>query len=345
MKKKKITIYDIASELKVSPSTVSRALKDHHSISKKTKKAVLKIVKRTGYKPNILAAGLRSNQTNTIGVIISEINRPFISSLISGIEVAANKAGYNVIICQSHDSFKKEVDNAQSLFASRVEGLVVSLAMETVKYDHFRQFMENEIPVVFVDRVPEEIASDKVVIDNYSAGYRATEHLIQQGCRRIAHFGGSQKRNIYRERQKGYIEALRKYNLDIDEELIINTYVISSEEGFKITQQLMSLDNPPDGIFSASDTAAVSAIQYAKHHGIAVPDDLAVIGFNNDPISLIIDPALSTVSHPAVEMGKIAAHQVLHNKENKEIISARTTSLDTELIIRASSLKNASSLG
>jgi len=339
VKKRKITIYDIARELNVSPSTVSRALKDHHSISKKTKKAVLKIVKETGYKPNVLAASLRNNKTNTIGVIISEINRPFISSLISGVEIAANKAGYNVIICQSHDSFEKEVANAQSLYASRVEGLVVSLAMETCNYDHFYQFMENDIPVVFVDRVPEEVPSDKVVIDNYSAGYRATEHLIEQGCRRIAHFGGSQIRNIYRERQSGYIDALKKYNLEIDENLIINTYVTSAEEGFKMTRQLMSLDKPPDGIFSANDTSAVSAIKFAKQAGINVPKDLAVIGFNNDPISLIIDPELSTVTHPAVEMGKIAAHQVLDHKKNKEIVSNRTTVLETELIIRQSSMR------
>lgn len=340
MKKKKITIYDIARELSVSPSTVSRALKDHHSIGRKTKKAVLRIAKRTGYKPNALAASLRNNKTNTIGIIMSEISRPFISSLISGVEIAANRAGYNVIICQSHDSYNNEVANAQSLYASRVEGLVVSLAMETIKYDHFQQFMENDIPVVFVDRVPEEISSDKVIIDNFSAGFKATEHLIEVGCKRIAHFGGAQRRNIYRDRQNGYIQALRKYNLEIDEDLIINTYVTNSEEGLKITKRLMDLDTPPDGIFSANDTAAVSAIQYAKSVGISVPDQLAVIGFNNDPISLIIDPALSTVTHPAVEMGKIAAHQILNHKVNKEIVKSRSTVLDTELIIRASSLRN-----
>jgi LacI family transcriptional regulator len=298
------------------------------------------MAKQTGYKPNVLAASLRNNKTNTIGVIISEINRPFISSLISGVEIASNNAGFNVIICQSHDSSEKEVANAQSLYASRVEGLVVSLAMETANYDHFYQFMENDIPVVFVDRVPEEVPSDKVVIDNFSAGFRATKHLIEQGCQRIAHFGGSQLRNIYRERQNGYIEALRKNQLEIDESLIINTYVTSAEEGFKMTRRLMSLDNPPDGIFSANDTSAVSAIKFAKHAGIDVPKDLAVIGFNNDPISIIIDPALSTVTHPAVEMGKIAALQILNHKDNNEIITNRTTVLDTELIIRESSMRS-----
>ncbi len=340
MKKKKLTIYDIAKELSISPSTVSRALKDHPGIGKKTKKAVLRVVKRTGYKPNALAAGLRSNKTNTIGVIISEINRPFISSLISGIETTASKAGYNVIITQSHDSQDKEIAIAQSLYASRVEGLVVSLAMGTEDYGHFDQFMLNDFPVVFVDRVPEKVNLDKVVIDNFNAGFKATEHLIQQGCRRVAHLGGAQRRNVYRERQDGYLAALRKYQLDIDEDLICNTYVTSAKEGYKVSEQMMNRKLPPDGIFAANDTAAVSVIQYAKQVGLSVPDQLAVVGFNDDPISLIIDPALSTVSHPAVEMGKIAAQQILNDKGNEGFVAARTTVLETELIIRASSLRN-----
>lgn len=340
--KKQITIYDIAKELNVSPSTVSRALKDHHSIGKKTKKAVQKLAELKGYKPNAIAASLRSNKTNTIGVIISWINRPFISSMISGVEMAANKAGYNVMICQTHDSYESEVANAQALYATRIEGLVVSLAMETTNYDHFSRFIQSGIPVVFVDRVPEEFNSDKVVIDNYAAGFKAAEHLIQQGCTRIAHIGGSQHRNVYRDRCQGYLSALKKYNVAIDQDLIVENDVLSSEEGLKISKHLMNLPNPPDGIFSANDTAAVSAIQYARSMGIKVPDELAIIGFNNDPVSTIIYPPLSTVTHPAIEMGKIAAMQVLNYKEqHSEIARSQTIVLETELIIRQSSMRNA----
>lgn len=338
-KKKEITIYDIAKELNVSASTVSRALKDHHSISKSTKRSILKLANERGYKPNSIAASLRSNKTNTIGVIISWINRPFISSLISGIEMAANKAGYNVIISQSHDSYASEVANAQALYASRCEGLVVSLAMETTKYDHLQQFLKKNIPLVFVDRVPEEINSDKVVIDNYAAGFKATEHLIQQGCKRIAHIAGAQHRNVYKERQEGYIAALKQYGVAVDESLIVHNEVLSSEEGHKSSEYLMNLNLPPDGIFSANDTAAVSVIQYARQAGIRVPEDLAVIGFNNDPVSTIIDPPLSTVTHPAIEMGKIAALQVLEQKDYNEIVRSQTIVLETELIIRKSSLR------
>lgn len=337
MKKKgELTIYDIASQLKVSPSTVSRALKDHPSIGKKTKKAIQNFAAKNGYQPNAIAASLRNNKTNTIGVIISWINRPFISSLISGIEQAANDAGYNVIITQSQDSYDKEVANARALFAGRVEGVVISLAMETKNFDHFEQFLNKDIPLVFVDRVTDQLNSDLVIVDNYEAGFKATEHLIAQGCKRIAHLGGSQLRNVYSERQKGYLAALAKHNLPVDESLIIHSS-LSSEDGHRSAEQLFGLDERPDGVFSANDTAAVSLIQNAKSKGIKIPEELAVIGFNNDPIASIIEPQLSTIFHPAIDMGAIAARQVLKHKENKEIVKSESIVLKTELVVRASS--------
>lgn len=341
-KKKEITIYDIARELNVSPSTVSRALKDHHSIGKKTKKAVLKLADQRGYQPNSIAASLRSNKTNTIGVIISWINRPFISSLITGVEIAANEAGYNVIISQSHDSYQNEVANAQALYTSRIEGLVVSLAMETRDFSHFQRFIKQNVPLVFVDRVPEELHADKVIINNYAAGFMATEHLIEQGCKRIAHIGGSQHRNVYHDREEGYLAALRKHNLTVDEKYIVHSDGLSSDEGLKASRYLFSLSDRPDGIFSANDTAAVSVIQFARKMNIKVPDDVAVIGFNNDPVSTIIDPPLSTVTHPAIEMGKIAALQVLGHKDHREIVRTQTITLETELLVRASSRRKKS---
>ncbi len=337
--KKEVTIYDIANELKVSPSTVSRALKGHYSIGKDTIKAVRTLAKQKGYRPNAIAASLRSSKTNTIGIIISWVNRPFVSSLISGIEQLANKEGYNVFISQSHDNYENEIANAQALYDSRVSGLVVSLAMETKQYDHFMPFVKKNIPVVFVDRVCEEINSDKVIVDNFAAGFAATKHLIDQGCRRIAHISGAQHRNVYAEREKGYIAALKKNNLPIDETLILHSDILSAEEGYNGARNLMSLPEPPDAIFAASDNAAVSVIQLAKDMNISVPHELAVIGFNNDPVSLIIDPQLSTISHPAVDMGIIAARQVLKHKENKDMIESETVILKTELIVRASSLK------
>src|SRR5690606_25942266 len=171
--KKEVTIYDLAKELNYSPSTISRALKDHSSISEKTTQEIKEVAAKLGYRPNSLAASLRNNRSKTIGIMIARINRPFVSSLISGIEESARKSGYNVIISQSNDSYKNEIQNAKALYDSRISGLVVSLSMETKTLNHFQQFLDLGIPVVFVDRVPEELNTYKVLIDNYSAGYKA----------------------------------------------------------------------------------------------------------------------------------------------------------------------------
>ncbi len=335
---KEVTIYDIARELNVSPATVSRALKNHYSIGKETTQAVKKMAEKLGYQPNTIASSLRKNKTNTIGVIVSWINRPFVSSLISGIEEVVNQAGYNVIISQSCDSYEKEVANAKTLYSSRVDGLIVSLAMETLRYDHFMQFQRKEIPVVFVDRVSYEMETDRVIIDNFAASFKATEHLISMGCQRIAHLAGAQNRNIYRDRQNGYLEALKKHGLPTDENLIIHSK-LSLEEGYRSTEQLLHLPQPPDAIFSANDSAAVSAIQYAKSRGLKIPEDLAIVGFNNDIIASIVDPPLTTIAQPAFEMGRIAAQQVLKHKDDpsKQMVSSETIVLKTELLIRKSS--------
>ncbi|GGG35225.1 LacI family transcriptional regulator [Croceivirga lutea] len=335
--KKEVTIYDLAKELNYSPSTISRALNNHKSISKKTIKLVKQTAERVGYRPNNLAAGLRNNKSKTIGILIPHINRPFVSTLISGIEEAARKAGYNVLISQSYDDYKNEVNNAHTLYDSRISGLIVSLAMETTDFAHFQQFVDQGIPIVFVDRVPKVFNSYKVVIDNYSAGYKATKHLIEGGCKRIAHFAGSQHRNVYEERKKGYIDALKEYNLPIEKELIIPFKTLSFEEGKKVTKKLLEMKNPPDGIFSANDTAAVSAIICAKKMGVSIPEELAIIGFNDDPISSIVEPALSTMSHPALKMGKISAKRILdHSLKDLDKLLSEVSVLNTEVIARAS---------
>ena len=339
-KKKAITIHDLAKELKVSASTVSRALKGHSSIGKKTIKAVKQLAEKRGYRPNRLAANLRTQNTQTIGVLVSWINRPFISSLIHGVEEAAREAGYQVIITQSHDSLENEKNNVKAMFDSRTSGLIVSLAMETKNYDHFNAFFDNNIPVVFVDRVPENLKCHKVVIDNYNAGFKATEHLIEQGCKRIAHFSGASYQNIYSERLRGYLDALKHHGIKVDDSIIMKGKILSAEEAINLTKYLLELPTPPDGIFSANDTAAISAIQYAKSVGVKVPKDLAIIGFNNDPVSLIIDPQLSTVSHPAVDMGRIAVQkslELINAGGANSIIKNQIIELDTEIIVRASS--------
>ena len=337
-KKKEVTIYDLAKELNYSPSTISRALNNHKSIGKKTTKEVQRVASKMGYRPNSLAASLRSNKSKTIGIMIARINRPFVSSLISGVEDAARKADHNVIISQSNDKYENEVKNAKALYDSRIGGLIVSLAMETTDTDHFKQFADNNIPIVFVDRVPRDFNSYRVIIDNYAAGYRATKHLIDQGCKKIAHFAGAQHVNVYNLRKKGYLDALQENGLEVDENLIVDLETLSFEEGREATNKILDLKNPPDGIFSSNDTAAVSAILCAKERGVKIPEELAIIGFNDDPVSSIVEPSLSTVSHPAMKMGEISTQRILeHSDENLGSSISEITMLDTKIIVRNSS--------
>ncbi|MDR7371330.1 LacI family DNA-binding transcriptional regulator [Flavobacterium aquidurense] len=339
-----VTIYDIAKQMNLATSTISRALKDHPTISDKTIKKVKKVAEEMGFRPNILAAGLRGNSTKIIGVLVSRINRPFISSLISGIEEVAQKAGYSVMITQSHDSYEDEVDLSKALYDSRVCGIICSLAMDTRDTSHFQKFIDKNIPLVFVDRVPKDFNTYRVMIDNYSAGYKATKHLIEQGCTRIAHITGSQYRNTYSERKRGYVDALLEANLTVDEQLIVETS-LSYEDGEAASTTLFDLPNPPDGIFVVNDTAAVGAIQVAKKRGLKIPEDVAIIGFNDDPIASIIDPGLTTISHPAVKMGQTSAKKILNHLKSvkkspdnpKKDNITEVTFLNTEVLVRASS--------
>ncbi|MCB9053514.1 MAG: LacI family DNA-binding transcriptional regulator [Lewinellaceae bacterium] len=337
-KKKAVTIHDLAEELNVSPSTVSRALNDHSSIGKQTKNAVRKLAEARGYRPNAIASSLRTNRSNTFGIMAPWINRPFISSLISGAEEAARESGNRVIISQSYDNRELEKENLQVLYDSRISALIVSLAMETTDYSHFGLFAKNGIPVVFVDRFPARNDIHKVHINNFSAAFEATEHLIGQGCRRIAHIGGGRHQGIYEDRWSGYIAALKKNNLLVDESLILQATSLSAEEGMRLTEQLLDNAHPPDGIFCANDTTGVSAIRCAKSRGIKIPEELAIIGFNDDPICEIIDPPLSSVHHPAIEMGKAAVRQALAILQgNLETESESSVTLDTYVVARASS--------
>ncbi|KJD34388.1 LacI family transcriptional regulator [Tamlana nanhaiensis] len=337
-----VTIYDIAEKLNLATSTISRALKDHHTISKKTIAKVKKTAQEMGYRPNNLAASLRSKKSKAIGVLLPTITQPFLSSLISGIEIAARKAGYSVIIMQSHDKHKDEVDLTKLLYDHRVSGVICSLAMETEDAAHFQLFKESAIPLVFVDRVPKGFNTYRVVIDNYIAGYKATKHLIAQGCKHIAHLTiGSEFGTIYHERKRGYLDALKEHNLEVDDKYVIRVKEITYDEGARAVKKLLSLKNKPDGIFAPGDILGVSAIQTAKKMGVKVPEELAVIGFNDDPISRIIDPNLSTITHPAEKMGQAAAEIILNSLKSKTKDDIREIAfLNTEVIERESSKRN-----
>ena len=336
---KDVTIYDIAKTLNISPATVSRGLKDHPGISKVTKKKIFDAAKDMGYRANSLASNLRKQRTNTIGVIVPRLNSSFMSDAIAGMEKVANEAGYNLIISQSLETVKKELENATTMFNNRVDGLLVSLAYDTKNINHFEQFINKGIPVIFFDRVFEHKKCPNIIIDNYKAGYEITSHLIEQGCRRIIHITGNQSRNVYADRCRGYKDALAENNIPFDEELILVNN-LSTLEGTEAAVQILAMDQRPDGVFVSNDTCAVACMQELKRQGISIPQDIAFAGFNNDSISRVIEPNLTTISYHGEEMGEVSAKILIgHLTNNHDITHTHTLLLRHQLIIRQSSSK------
>jgi LacI family transcriptional regulator len=335
---KDITIYDIAEALNLSPATISRGLKEHPAIRKDTRKKILEKAKEMGYRQNFFASNLRRNRTNTIGVIVPRLNSYFMSTVIAGMEKIANQAGYNLIISQSMESLAKEVVNVKTLYNSRVDGLLVSLAYATDDICHFEELLDKGVPLIFFDRVFEHPQCTSIVIDNYKAGYEVTQHLISQGCKRIAHITASLKRNVYADRLRGYKQALNDNGIEYNEELVfVNN--LSDQAGVDVTRSLLKMDLLPDAIFTSNDACAVSCIRELKMAGLKIPNDIAIAGFNNDPLSKVIEPNLTTINYPGHEMGEVAASTLIGRLDLKHGTSLNTIILRHELVIRESTLK------
>lgn len=336
---KEVTIYDIAQQLNVSPTTVSRALNDNTAVSPSTRKKVNALAESLGYRHNLFARSLRLQKTNTIGVILHELNSYFITSVLAGIEKVVNDAKYNLIIVHSAENAKIEVANAHNLFHKRVDGVIASLAFDTENLCHFEQFENKNIPVIFFDRVFENSDGAKIIINNFQAGYDATNHLIQQGCKRIAHITSSLKRNVYSERLRGYKQALVENNLNFDEKLLI-VDGLKEEDATRSAKRILAMKPRPDGIFITNDFCAAIVMQALKDAGIRIPDDIAIVGFNNDIIGKVVSPKLTTVNYPGFEMGQLAARSLIsHLKGLWDMTVTSTMVIKSELIIRESSLK------
>lgn len=334
-KSKEPTIHDIARQLNISASTVSRALNDNPRISLKTKEKIKSLVITLGYRPNTLASNLRNKKSNTIGIVVPLINRYFFSAVISGVEDVAFKAGYTVVISQSNDLAAKEVSIVHSMFSNRVDGLIISIAMQINTFDHLKIFKKKHVPLVFFDRTVPEIETDKIVIDDFTGGFRATQHLIEQGYTKIAHISGPQNLLTYINRKDGYRKALQENCLPYNESrIIVNT--LTTDEGITAVQQLMNLPDPPDAIFCANDTTALSAMIYLRDRGVRIPHDFGLVGFSNEPFSKVVSPSISTIAQPGFEMGQKAAELIIGQIETKER-TFQTIVLPTELIIRESS--------
>ena len=338
-REKEITIYDLARKLNISIATVSRALKDDPVVSKKTKKKIFDLAEEMGYRSNHFARNLRQQRTDTIGVIVPRLNSYFMSTIIAGIESIANAQGYNLIISQSSESVTKEISNSRTLFNNRVDGLLVSLAYDTEEISHFDPFFKKNIPVIFFDRVEQHEASTNIQIDNRRAAYEATMHLIHQGCKRIVHVTATPKRNVYIDRLSGYKQALAEKGIAFsDDDILINN--LSQEAGTEAAALIKQMDPMPDGVFVANDNCAVGCMLGLKQAGIRIPQDIAIVGFNNDPVSKVVEPNLSTINYPGYEMGEVAARNLInHLNGTAPMHSTNTIILRSDLIIRDSSRK------
>lgn len=339
MSDKKATVHDIALKLGITASTVSRALNDHPRISAATKKLVLKTAKEVNYQPNHIAAALRMGKSRLIGVIVPTANRNFFSSVVRGIDEIADSLGYRVILCQSYENYEKEVQTINALLSARVDGIIVSIAKNTEKFDHFQRVIDKGIPLVLFDRITDQIEVNQVVIDDYWASYKAVEHLIAQGYWKIAHFTSPRKINIYKERLRGYMDALTEHGLSVDPHLIVESNM-QLEDGQQSARHLLDKAVEFDAIFSAADYAAMGALQVLKEKNISVPQQVGIVGFGNEPFTSFTDPPLSTVDQTSIAMGHVTAELFfeLLKAEPKKFIPQKSV-LKPELIIRASSIR------
>jgi LacI family transcriptional regulator len=341
-KGKEVTIYDLASKLNISIATVSRGLKDDPVVSKKTRKRIFDLAEEMGYRSNHFARNLRRQKTNTIGIIVHELNSNFITSVLAGIEKVTTEAGYDLIITHSSESRIKEAANANNLFHKRVDGLIASLSFDTNNLEHFRPFEEKGVPVIFFDRVEQASNYSVVIIDNYKCGYQATQHLLEQGCKKIAHVTSSLKRNVYSERHRGYRDALFDNNIPFDESLLI-VNDLSENAGIQSAKQILRMQPMPDGAFITNDFVAAVCMRTLKENNINIPRDIAIVGFNNDAIGKLIEPALTTINYPGKDMGEIVARNLVNHLQGVgNIHNINTVIVSSDLIIRKSSLKKMS---
>lgn len=326
-----ITIKDIARALGISPSTVSRALQDHPDISKKTREKVQAYAKETHYKPNAIALSLKKQRTNIIGVILPEMVHNFFASVLAGIDDAASRKGYNVILCQSSEQYEKEIDCIDTLMATHISGMLASISKETTNLDHFKEALE-DVPVVFFDRVSPELKSDQVVADDYSGAYAAVSHLIETGCKRIAFFSSPEHLKITQDRKRGYIEALKAHGITPDPELMFECD--NRDAAIELTPKVLQMRNCPDAFFTVNDYTASGVIYAVKHAGLRIPEDISVCGFGDGIVARTSDPGLTTVEQNGYEIGSTACRRLIERIESKETLPCTTTVIETRLIKR-----------
>ena len=337
MHNKPPTIKDIAQRLHLSISTVSRALRNAGDINPETKKNILQLAEDLNYQPNRLALSLRQNQTNTIGVIVPNLDY-VISTMVKGIDEAALEAGFTVIVCQSNESFGREVVNTRRMLKSLVDGFIISISSETKSNEHFKVLNEREIPFVVFDRVIPDLLASSVILDNEEGGFIATEHLIEQGYKKIAILAGPQTLGISNSRLEGYKRALKKHGIKFDPEQVVYCD-FNQDFAFFATEELLSSKKRPDAIFTISDRMAIGAMLAIKKKGLKMPEDIGLVGFNNEPLLALVSPSITSVEQPSFEIGKLAGKIFIEQFLNNDFSNHKEVILKPKLIIRESSIR------
>lgn len=337
--KQEVTIYDLADKLKLSPSTISRALNNHPAIKQETKDIVHSTAQELGYRQNVFAKNLRARSTMTIGIIIPKIDSYFLANVVSQMEHLAQLEGYNMIITQSQESLEKERANAKTLFDSRIDGLLVSTSFGDEDYSHFEPFFERKIPTVFFDRTIQKKGLHQVIINNRKAGKDATLHLLRQGCKNLLHVTGNIRKDVYKERYLGFLDAHEEMGLQPPMKHLEEIF-LTADNSRALIKNLYEKGDIPDGIFVTNDNCLAAIQSSLKELGYDIPKDIALFGFNDDPIATVVEPKLSTIHYSAKDVGAAAIQRLLSLIKGESIVlEERLITLDYEVMIRASSEK------
>ncbi|WP_343688597.1 LacI family DNA-binding transcriptional regulator [Chitinophaga sp.] len=332
------TIVDIAEELGLSVSTVSRALNDHPNISARTKEKVKKMARKLGYRPNAMAAGLRNNRSKTIGLLVPRISMFFPATIGTVVQNKLQEHGYNVIICQSNDSYEQEVALTNTLYSARIDALAVSTTLYTTDFSHFDIFKDNNIPLVFFDRVPKNYDVTIVKGDDYLGGLTVTQHLIEQGCKDIVHISGPLTCSLYVERVAGFKHALQQHKIPFKKSRVFYQE-LTRDNAWQACEKIFAQQPYPDGIFAANDTTAIAILEYCRKINVRVPEDLKIVGYSNDPRAEIIHPGITSVDQFPAMMGERVAEALLDLMQQPRQTPQRHAAemVPIQLIKRASS--------
>ncbi|HYE56772.1 MAG TPA: LacI family DNA-binding transcriptional regulator [Chitinophagaceae bacterium] len=330
-----VNLKKLARQLKLSVSTVSRALRDSHEISRETKEKVLALAAELNYQPNPYASSLRRQKSRTIAVVVPEIANNFFSLAINGIGSVAQEKGYHVLIYLTHENVSEEISIVGHLLSGRVDGVLMSLSSETGDTTHLAELKRKGVPIVFFDRVCDTIETARVTTDDYESGFNATQHLVDQGCRRIAYLLISPNLSIGVKRMQGYLDALKQNSIAVDEQLIVQGG-LDNDQNYALIKSLLQRDGRPDGIFASVERLAISTYHVCNDLGLDIPGDVKIISFSNLETASLLQPSLTTVTQPAFDIGKTAAMVLFKGLDKKSAIADEHIILKSALIPRAS---------